>query len=160
MVVGESSRVTEETEETEAPATVREALASERAAISECLSRAFEDDPVSRYLFPKDRSRFSRLASFYRVVLGMMSADGAIYTDEQLRGAAVWRAPSPPQASVMYTLRDLLGILATLRGSMGRAMGACWWVRTLPVAFISMPRTLWSRVRPYLIGIPRPDLTC
>ncbi len=118
MAMGESSRVTE----AKAPARVREALGSERAAIAECLSRAFEDDPVSRYLFPKDRSRLSRLTSFYRVVLGMVSAHGAIYADEQLRGAAVWRAPSPPRVSAMHATRDALGMLATLRGSMSRAM--------------------------------------
>ena len=106
----------------EAVARVREALASERAAISACLSRAFQDDPISHYLFPWDRSRLSRLASFYRMVLAMMSDQGAIYTDEQRRGAAVWRAPSAPQVSAMHATRDALRMLTTLRGSTIRAM--------------------------------------
>lgn len=104
------------------PEGVREALASERAAISDCLSRAFEDDPISRYLFPRKSSRRSRLVSFYGMALAIISEHGAIYTDERRRGAAVWRAPSPPRVGVVRGTADALRLLAILRGSTGRAM--------------------------------------
>lgn len=106
----------------EAPAGVREALASEREGIASCLSRAFEDDPVSRYLFPRDRSRLSRLVSFYRMVLEILSDHGAIYTDLEGHGAAIWRTPSPPPAGVGPAARDALRMLWTLRTSTGRAL--------------------------------------
>ncbi len=106
----------------EAAEGVREALTSERAAISACLSRAFEHDPISRYLFPRDPSRPARLVSFYRAVLGMISEHGAIYTDAAHRGAAVWRAPSPSPAGVVRATRDAFLMLAILRASTARAM--------------------------------------
>ena len=48
------------TEEVASPA-VREATRSEWPRLRHCLARAFEDDPVARFLFPDSQSRVRRL---------------------------------------------------------------------------------------------------
>jgi GNAT superfamily N-acetyltransferase len=101
---------------------VREALRTDRRRISTSLSLAFEDDPVSAFIFRRDRGRRSRLVSFYRIVLDMMSEHGAVYTDRRVRGAAVWRAPSPPPVASLKATREGLRMLATLRSATGRAL--------------------------------------
>lgn len=104
-----------------APDGVREADPSQYRTLAGCLARAFEDDPVSSFIFPQERSRGGRLVSFYRAVLRMMVEHGSVYTDESLRGAAVWRAPSPPAVSPMQMLGDSLRMVAALRTGLGRA---------------------------------------
>jgi GNAT superfamily N-acetyltransferase len=89
--------------------------------MSACLSRAFQDDPISSFIFPQERSRLSRLGSFYREVIRMMSPHGVIYTDEEIRGAAIWRAPSPPRVGRLRATWNGLGMLGALRTSVGRA---------------------------------------
>ena len=100
---------------------VREAVRADRAAISACLARAFESDPVSRFLFPRDRSRLRRLGSFYRFVLELLSQHGAIHTDVLVRGAAVWRAPSPPEIDSLQAVRDSARMVSKLRFATRRA---------------------------------------
>jgi ribosomal protein S18 acetylase RimI-like enzyme len=78
---------------------VREATSSERPSLGRCLARAFEDDPVSAFLFPEPRSRLRRLDPFYRFAIEGMAKHGVVYTDGDLRGAAVWQPPLPPAAS-------------------------------------------------------------
>ncbi len=101
---------------------VREAAVADRARIVACLSRAFEDDPVSRFLFPKDRSRLSRLVGFYREVIRITGPEGVVYTDPRVRGAAIWRAPSPARVGRMRALRDGLRMLLVLRRAVSRAL--------------------------------------
>jgi GNAT superfamily N-acetyltransferase len=101
---------------------IREARASERRAVSACLSRAFEDDPIARFIFPSDRTRLARLASFYREMVRMMSQYGVVYTDPALNGASVWRLSSAPRPRGLRVIRDGLGMLLVLRGEIRRAM--------------------------------------
>ena len=104
------------------PARPREALPAEFASLCECLSRAFEDDPVSVFLFPNSRSRRRRLMSFYRMVLPLLAGHGAVYTDPELRGAAAWQAPSPPKPGRVAELIGSLAMLSTLRTASPRAL--------------------------------------
>ena len=92
------------------------------AAIGRCLSRAFEDDPVSVFLFPNARTRRRRLVGFYRMVLPLLSAHGAIYTDPEIRAAAVWQAPSPPKASRAGELLTALSMMTALRSASRRGL--------------------------------------
>ena len=100
---------------------VREALPNERRPISRCLARAFEDDPVSCFIFPDARSRPARLRGFYRQVVRMMAPQGAIYTDDALRGAAIWKAPNQRVPRLRAVL-DGLGMLLSLREAIRRAL--------------------------------------
>lgn len=101
---------------------VREAVRTERRLLSACLSRAFEDDPVSRFIFPHERDRLTRLRTFYREVIRMMAPQGVVHTDSALRGAAVWRAPARAPAGRLRALRDGVGMMLALRGAVKRAM--------------------------------------
>ena len=103
------------------PDGIREADGSQYPTIAACLARAFEDDPVSRFIFPKERTRGGRLLSFYLAVLRMMAEHGSVYTDNTFRGAAVWRAPSPPRIGPLRTIGDSLRMFAALRTGLGRA---------------------------------------
>ena len=101
---------------------VREARSVDFAAICKCLSRAFEDDPISVFLFPNGRTRCRRLLGFYRMVLPLLSAHGAIYTDAEIRAAAVWQAPLPPKPGRARELLVALSMMATLRSASGRGL--------------------------------------
>ncbi len=103
------------------PAEVREARWREVRAISRCLGRAFEDDPVARFLFPDRTSRADAMARFYRAVIADLTVHGSLQVDSQLRGAAVWEAPRPPQAGPLRQLVSSLRLLASLRGALPRA---------------------------------------
>ncbi len=99
----------------------REAHPGEFPSLCECLSRAFEDDPISAFLFPNPRSRRRRLAGFYRLVLPILAAHGAVYTEPELRGAAAWQAPSPPRPGRIGALLGALAMMSALRTASGRA---------------------------------------
>jgi ribosomal protein S18 acetylase RimI-like enzyme len=97
---------------------VREATASDRGMIADCLARAFQDDPVSEFLFPDATSRSRRLPPFYASVLRFFDHLGLVHTDEQLRGAAAWQAPS-----VKPKLRDVLPAMI----GVGIALRSTWF---------------------------------
>jgi GNAT superfamily N-acetyltransferase len=99
----------------------REARPSEFPSLGECLSRAFENDPIAAFLFPNPRSRRRRLASFYRLVLPILAGHGAVYTASELRGVAVWQAPSPPRPGRIGALLGALAMISALRTASGRA---------------------------------------
>ncbi len=58
------------------------------------LARAFYPDPVSRYLFPNDSRRFSRLRAFFRLQLDRVYLPkGEVYTTANRAAAALWLPP-------------------------------------------------------------------
>ena len=101
---------------------LREATRADHASLAACLARAFEDDPVTTFLFPGARTRRRRLEAFYRLVLPMLCEHGLVQTDAERRGAAVWRAPSPPPAGPLRAMADAARMFAFLRGSSSRAL--------------------------------------
>jgi len=110
------------TSRSDADVGVHEALRSDCRAVTESLARAFEDDPVSNFIFPNDRTRLARLGAFYREIIRVTRPDGAIYTDAGVRGAAIWRPPSPPAPGRLRAVLDGLRMLRVLRRSVSRAM--------------------------------------
>lgn len=101
---------------------VRLALPSEFDAIARMLARAFADDPVSEYLFPDPAARERRLPAFYRFILPMLHAHGAVYVEAGLCGSAIWQAPSPRRPGALATLWTGLSMFIALRGAMPRLM--------------------------------------
>jgi ribosomal protein S18 acetylase RimI-like enzyme len=84
------------------------------------IARAFHDDPVSEYLFPNPADRPGRSAAFYGFVLSMMQGHGAVYVEDEIRGAALWQAPSPPRPGPVRTFMTGLALWAAIRGAMSR----------------------------------------
>ena len=59
-------------------------------AIITILSTGFQNDPVSRWLFPDDDARKRLHPEFFRPFVLMTLEDGEIYTTEDRSGAALW----------------------------------------------------------------------
>lgn len=89
---------------------VHDARSDERSAIYRSLALAFEDDPVTIFLFPHARTRTARLDRLYGVLIPRLVEEGRLLTDEHCRAASVWQAPNPKHpshASGLWTLARL-----------------------------------------------------
>jgi ribosomal protein S18 acetylase RimI-like enzyme len=73
---------------------LRRAERSQVPALAQMLARAFLDDPVARWACGPDRLRPRVLERFHATRMRHMLAHEEVWTDEQLRCAAVW---APPQ---------------------------------------------------------------
>ena len=102
--------------ESRGPLSVRSVGQAELPAFYAMLARAFEDDPVSEYLFPAACSRLRRLDAFYRAMMGSMAAHGRMDTTERLEGGAIWQAPNPPRPDALYVISMMLRSALQLRG--------------------------------------------
>ncbi len=100
-----------------------EATRNEFGPISQCLARAFYDDPVSLFLFPHDNTRMDDLEKMYLFVLHQFSSHGAVFMEDSVHGAAVWQAPSPPKSGPDEELLSMLPETALPRlGLLGSVM--------------------------------------
>ncbi len=88
--------------------------------LSRCLARAFFDDPVSIYLFPKIDTRMINLEKMYLFVLRRFSAYGIVYVESSMKGVAVWQAPSPPKLGFLRECASVLPLLWSARSAMSR----------------------------------------
>ncbi len=75
-----------------------EAARKDFGPISQCLARAFYEDPVSLFLFPEHNTRMDDLEKMYLFVLHQFSGHGVVFAEDSAHGAAVWQAPSPPES--------------------------------------------------------------
>lgn len=94
---------------------IRRVEDSEVGAVVEMLVRAFDDDPVPRYMF-SDRGRQKGLRKFFTIQLrrGYLSR-GEVWTTDDRAGAAVWGLPGTHR-SAMHELMNLLPILPQFLG--------------------------------------------
>ncbi len=76
-----------------APVSVRLARPEDRRALATVLARAFYDDPVTGWFYPRDRSRLRHARTFFRVRLRQLGRQRQIYTTDELAGAALWALP-------------------------------------------------------------------
>lgn len=109
---------------------VREVSPEDIPSVYGALARAFEDDPVTEFLFPDFTSRITRLRAFYRLMMPMLFSHGCFYTDEGLRGGAIWQRPLPPRVGPLRMALTLTRTGWVLRGrtragmALGRAIEA------------------------------------
>jgi ribosomal protein S18 acetylase RimI-like enzyme len=125
---------------------VRSVRREELRAFYDVLARAFEDDPVSTFLFPHAPSRHRRLIAFYRTMMPAMAEHGRMDTDAAVRGGAIWQAPDPPLPGPFRMLSMLLRSALVLRGraraglALGQALEAAhereshWYLAVLGTA--------------------------
>jgi len=96
------------------------------------LVRAFDDDPVSTFMFAGQRRRHAGLHSFFSAQLRhQYMALGHVYTTEDHSGAAMWGPPGRERHGV----RELLQLLPTapylISGHTGRALRLMFKVESL-----------------------------
>jgi GNAT superfamily N-acetyltransferase len=89
---------------------VRPARPADVAAVTDMLVRAFDDDPVSNFMFAGPRRRRRGLHSFFSTQLrrGYLPL-GHVYVTEDLSGAALWRPPDTPR----HAVKELVELLPT-----------------------------------------------
>ncbi len=80
---------------------LREARAEDLPELAGVLARAFESDPVLRFLMPDANIRMQRATRFYQLVLSQFANAGVITTDESRGAAAIWQAPNPPMPGLL-----------------------------------------------------------
>jgi ribosomal protein S18 acetylase RimI-like enzyme len=94
----------------------RTAGSAEIPHLAACLARAFDSDPVLRWLIPTAASRQRRAPRFYAAVLQHLAPAATLLTTQDYEGAALWLAPHPPRPGRAAEVRYGLRMLATLRG--------------------------------------------
>jgi GNAT superfamily N-acetyltransferase len=89
---------------------VRLAAVSDVPAVVRMLVRAFDDDPVSNFMFAGDRRRHLGLHSFFTSQLRRQYLPhGHVYTTDDLSGAALWGPPDRER----HGLQELVQLLPT-----------------------------------------------
>jgi len=75
------------------PAQLRRASAQDLPTLAGVLSRAFLDDPVASWAYPADHLRERALASFQGTRMRQLLGEEEVWTDSELRCAALWAPP-------------------------------------------------------------------
>ena len=75
-----------------APA-ARKANLGDLHALARTLSLAFDDDPLTVWLFPNEAARRRKLPTFFRSLLRASLPFGEVYTTDETQCAAIWNPP-------------------------------------------------------------------
>jgi GNAT superfamily N-acetyltransferase len=73
--------------------TVQKARSADVDKLATTLTHAFDDDPLTMWLFPRDEARRRRLPRFFRSLLRASLPFGEVYTADDARCAAIWNPP-------------------------------------------------------------------
>lgn len=94
-------------------------------AASEVLAKAFENDPVFSYIFPKeDETRIGKIKQLFLVSLRYSQLFDSIYTTDALKGVAIWIPPGKYPMGFWQTFQLALTMPFKLGwGGMGRGIG-------------------------------------
>ena len=103
-----------------AAVTARAALPAEYGRVSDCLGRAFHDDPLAEFFFPEAATRSRRFAAFAYFVMQTLSPHCRFVTCDSIPGAALWQAPSPPKMTALDNVVAAVRMLRVARSSFGR----------------------------------------
>lgn len=94
---------------------VRRATADDVDDLVAVLARAFDDDPVSMYLFGRSRARRRGLRTFFRIQLRrLLAGAGEVWTTSTCTGAALWVPSGPPATAGWRDVVRLLPVAADL----------------------------------------------
>jgi GNAT superfamily N-acetyltransferase len=84
---------------------VRVANVEDHAALTGVLARAFDDDPIMRWVFPSPRHRARYGGEFFRWWLWRTARDPVTWTMHGLTGAAIWALPDRWQVTLPQLAR-------------------------------------------------------
>jgi ribosomal protein S18 acetylase RimI-like enzyme len=101
-------------------AAVRPSTAHDHEGVVTTLSRAFDADPVFRWLFDEDSRREAAIRDFFDLVVAALTPYGRSWTTEPTTGAALWVPAGEPSlddraAAALGELLQELGEAAAVR---------------------------------------------
>jgi GNAT superfamily N-acetyltransferase len=100
---------------------IRKLSAGEVPRIARALARAFEDDPVTSWIFARDTDRVARLEKAFGMYLRRIwLPHEECYAPDQLFGAALWLPPGKWHLGVGEQLRLLPSMIAVTGRSLPR----------------------------------------
>ena len=94
---------------------VRPATNQDVEPLSHVLARAFHDDPFHRWIFPDERAWARSSHRSFALALRGEVEHGTVFTDDSLRGAAIWRRPERGPLSIGEQLRVAVPMISLLR---------------------------------------------
>ncbi len=80
------------------------------------LARAFDDDPLTNWMFPDARTRRQRLPAFFGALLRPALEVDEVYTTESLQGLAFWYPPGTFPYAWKHNATVGLAMVQLLRG--------------------------------------------
>ena len=87
---------------------VQRAAPADVGVLSAALARAFDDDPLSLYLFGRPRSRAAGLTRFFALQMRhTYLRHGEVWTTDDRAGAAFWAPPAMPRPGAIDLIRIL-----------------------------------------------------
>jgi ribosomal protein S18 acetylase RimI-like enzyme len=95
---------------------------ADTAALAAVLARAFDDDPVTRWIYARERTRPRWARRFFAWELERLAPQGASWTTDDLRGAALWCAPGQWRETPRESARLLVSTLPGMLRSLPRAV--------------------------------------
>lgn len=99
---------------------IRPVLKDDRQTLSAVLARAFQHDPVLRWIIPDDED-YQRIAEpYFELILSQSLHVGESYTNEAQSAVALWVGPNET-SSLLNHLTGTLRLLWLLRGNINRA---------------------------------------
>lgn len=102
--------------------TVRQAGPADIAPLSVSLARAFHDDPVTTFIFPKARYE-ERLADYFTTHLSKIALrHGVTYTTDGHWGGAIWLPPGAWELTPVDMVRTLPGTVRALGARLPSAL--------------------------------------
>lgn len=101
---------------------VRAVVSDDVVALSACLARAFDEDPVSRFLFPRQKSRKSRLERYFSFQIShAFLTEGEAWTTDDLAGASLWLPAVRQPPSLAEALSQLAAAVRIIGWQTSRA---------------------------------------
>ena len=107
----------------EAPTPVRLAREADFPAMARVLARAFHDDPLTAWLYPRERTRDRHVEHSFRLSLRRLAPQGQLYTTPDHAGAALWALPGQWREDLRQSLQ-MLSLLPPLLPRILRTMRA------------------------------------
>jgi ribosomal protein S18 acetylase RimI-like enzyme len=102
---------------------IRKLTTEDLPRIARALARAFDDDPVMNFVFPRDSERLARLERGFSLYLRKIwLRHDECYANDTLSGAALWLPPDRWHLSVLAQLRLLPSMIAEVGRNLPRLM--------------------------------------
>jgi GNAT superfamily N-acetyltransferase len=101
---------------------VRHATDADRRGLAVALARAFADDPVMRWFFPRLEERPAHNRQFFAMRLRQLMPHGETYTIDGAPGAALWALPDRWRLGRVEEFRMGVALFTSLWPKVGRAV--------------------------------------